>query len=187
MAAAFYTSGTTATTATWSSWCASDTGTSATSAGIVWGIWASASTSGSVTLSSSRYVAPPETEEVRLAREARQREQELLRQEKLRIQAEAKQKSEALLVSLLDAQQRKELEEQNAFMVLSQLNKRYRIRRGRSMNVDELDTEGKKIATLCAHPSEAVPDADTMVAQMLMLTHNEQAFLKVANRRAFAN
>lgn len=34
----------------------------------------------------------------------------------------------------------------------------------------------------CAHPGELVPDADTMLAQKLMLEADEPAFLRVANR-----
>lgn len=58
----------------------------------------------------------------------------------------------------------------------------YRIRRGRAGNVFLLDgSQGREIKKLCCHPLENVPDADTMLAQKLMIEMNEELFLKTAN------
>jgi hypothetical protein len=60
--------------------------------------------------------------------------------------------------------------------------KLYRINRGRSANVQEIDAaSGKIVKRLCAHPTALVPDADTMLCQKLMLESQEDDFLRIAN------
>jgi hypothetical protein len=66
-------------------------------------------------------------------------------------------------------------------MLCSKSGKKYRINRGRSANVDVLDENGKVVRSLCAHPRDGVPDADTMLSQALMLKHDEPGFLRIAN------
>lgn len=60
-------------------------------------------------------------------------------------------------------------------------SRRYRIKRGRSRNVQQVDASGKVLKHFCIHPREAVPDADTMLAQKLWLETMEQEFLRIAN------
>ena len=66
-------------------------------------------------------------------------------------------------------------------MIDTASGKKYRINRGRSANIDVLDETGKVVRSLCVHPREGVPDADTMLSQALMLRHDEEALLRMAN------
>jgi hypothetical protein len=49
-------------------------------------------------------------------------------------------------------------------------------------NVDVVGRDGKPTHRLCAHPNAGVPDFDTMLAQKLMLEHDDSAFFNVANK-----
>lgn len=98
----------------------------------------------------------------------------------------AKGRAEVLLQEALNAKQREELSQKGFFSldVLSTNGQRrqYRIRRGRSRNVQQVDpVSGNVLKHLCAHPRELVPDADTMLAQKLMLETAEDDFLRIAN------
>jgi len=98
----------------------------------------------------------------------------------------AMNRAEALLQEALNAKQREELAQKGFFSldVLNQNGQRrqYRIRRGRSRNVQQVDpVSGNVLKHLCAHPRELVPDADTMLAQKLMLETAEAEFLRIAN------
>jgi len=95
-------------------------------------------------------------------------------------QAMAKERAEKLLRSCLSPQQQDELERLHHFHLIVG-NKKYRINRGRSRNIQLIDETGKVVKHLCAHPREYVPDADTMLAQKLMLETDEESFLKIAN------
>lgn len=114
--------------------------------------------------------------------EAERRNAEEERREKAA--AEADVRAEELLRSLLTPEQIDNLEKQSAIIVKSEMGKQYRIKRGWSGNVEELDDSGKPIASYCAHPGEVVPRADNMVAQLLMLKTQEAEFLRTANRTA---
>jgi hypothetical protein len=59
--------------------------------------------------------------------------------------------------------------------------RRYRIYRGYSRNIVELDATGLAVARLCAHPSSALPDEDHMLAQRLWLQSSEDEFRRIAN------
>jgi hypothetical protein len=60
--------------------------------------------------------------------------------------------------------------------------KRYRIRHGRSMNIDELDTRGRRVRGWCFHPRGDLVAEDVMLAQKLALELFESEALEVANR-----
>lgn len=107
--------------------------------------------------------------------EARRREAALRK-----MREEAEEKAEALLLANLTPEQRDELKRLHHFHLIVG-DKRYRIRRGRTRNIELVDVGGKVLKTLCAHPRELVPTADTMLAQKLMLQHAEEEFLKLAN------
>lgn len=94
----------------------------------------------------------------------------------------AEKRAAVLLESVLSPQECKRLADSGYFVVRGRSGCRYRIRRGRAGNIDVVDKEGFITARLCAHPVLCVPDSDTMLAQKLMLEHDEAAFLKVANR-----
>jgi hypothetical protein len=101
-------------------------------------------------------------------------------EERAKGKAAADKRAEELLRSCLTLQQQEELDRLNHFHLLVG-DRRYRIKRGRTRNIELLDEAGRPIKKLCAHPGEYVPDADTMLAQKLMLETDEEAFLKLAN------
>jgi len=127
------------------------------------------------------YVAPPETEAARMARierEARWAEERVAQEAE---RAASNRRAEALLQAHLTPDQQRQLAQEDWFMIDSKSGKKYRINRGRSANIDVLDETGKVVRSLCVHPGEAVPDADTMLSQALMLKHDEEALLRIAN------
>lgn len=97
----------------------------------------------------------------------------------------ANARAEALLTEHLTAQQTEELRARGHFhletIATNGERRRYRIRRGRHGNIDQVDAAGKLIKSLCVHPTMQVPDADTMLAQKLWLEFNEPELLRVAN------
>lgn len=87
-----------------------------------------------------------------------------------------------LLKSWLTPDQKASYEKHKHFEVKgSDTGKRYRIRHGRQMNIDELDSSGNKVRGLCALPEGGVVSGDCMLAQKLTLETNEKQFLAVAN------
>jgi hypothetical protein len=97
--------------------------------------------------------------------------------------ADAIARARALLVSMLDVKQRKQYERERFFEVVARgSRRRYRIREGTHGNVRLLDDSGKEVTSYCAQPL-GVPVGDSMLAQALMLEHDEDAFLRVANAR----
>ena len=99
----------------------------------------------------------------------------------------AKSRAEGLLREHLSERQKSDLTEKGYFDVCAVDFKRgerryYRIKRGRAGNVFLLDgPHGREVKRLCCHPLENVPDADTMLAQKMMIEFNEELFLKTAN------
>jgi hypothetical protein len=96
---------------------------------------------------------------------------------------EAEQKALALLKQWLSSVQLAQYEGNGHFEVTgSHSGKRYRIRRGRQMNIDELDEHGAQIAVWCFGPEGCLPVGDVMLAQKIALETDEHAALAVANR-----
>ena len=62
---------------------------------------------------------------------------------------EARRHADELLAMFLTPEQREQLAKQSAFVMRSELGKQYRIKRGWSHNVEELDDAGKAIASYC--------------------------------------
>jgi hypothetical protein len=161
-------------------------------ASVTWTVWNDVYTtnvSANAIISGQPFVVNQRTpEEIQVA---------IAEQERLRIQAEAAAaadrkrsvqavgRARALLDSVLSAAQRKTLQELKFFdlevLARDGAKKVYRIRQGRSGNVDLLGPDGKPIRRYCAHPSLYVPDEDTMLAQKLMLETAEEQFLATAN------
>ena len=113
-----------------------------------------------------------ETEEDRIAREA--------------VHAKhlaAADRAEELLITFLEDEHRESYKVHGHFDVEVK-GRIFRIHKGRSMNITEIDKAGTKIARWCAHPEKYLPDADTMLAQYLMLKNDERKFLELANRWA---
>lgn len=154
---------TTGSSTTWAYWCSNDTTTSATS-DTVWVNWNATTTSSYV---ASGGYAPVEVS------------QQLAEEQRLRVEAE--KRAEELLLSVLSLEQALQYERERHFVVEGRRH-RYRIRRGRSGNVDVIDAKGIITHRLCIHPQEFVPDQDTMLAQKLHLEDDEESFLRLANR-----
>lgn len=91
-------------------------------------------------------------------------------------------RAEKLLLAYLTPEQRRQYREEGIILVPGRIHPQYRIRKGRIANVEVLDQRGQVLHRLCAHPAPPVPDADTMLAQLLMLNHHEQEFVTLANR-----
>jgi hypothetical protein len=126
--------------------------------------------------SAQRRASAEQREQWRLYEEQRKQENEKRERE----WKEAQKRAEELLRSCLTPQQVEELDQKHHFHLLVGTRK-YRVNRGRTRNIELIDEQGKVVKRLCAHPQDLVPDADTMLAQKLMLETNEQEFLKIAN------
>lgn len=124
--------------------------------------------------------SPQQTEAMQRA--AAESTARLLEAERKRAEAEAR--AEQLLIENLSLVQRLEYAQTRSFVVDGHAGRRFRIRHGRSGNVDLVGPDGRISERLCAHPNEMVPNADTMLAQKLMLDSDEALFLRVANRHA---
>lgn len=135
----------------------------------------------------------PESDEQRKQRlEAAEREAERARQREAKAKEEyekaqaariaAEARARELLLSVLSDQQREEYERTKAFRVKAADGKEYRLKHGWAGNVEELDEFGKAIARLCIHPSAAIPEADNLVAQKLMIETDPESFRRIANR-----
>jgi hypothetical protein len=100
-----------------------------------------------------------------------------------RQRADTDEKARALLKEWLSPVQLARYERDGYFEVIgSHSGKRYRIRRGRYMNIEELDERGIKIGVLCFGPTGELPIGDVMLAQKIALERAEKAALVVANR-----
>lgn len=162
-----YTTTTATTSDIWYVWANTGTAT-ATSTTATWTSWCNST-------ATTTYVTPAQqTPEERAAEEARYQEQVALRKA-------AEAKAEQLLVENLSLRQREEFLKHGHFIVHGR-NARYRVRRGRSANIDVIDRSGKMTHRLCIHPAEPVPDPDTMLAQKLYLENDEDYLLSRANR-----
>jgi hypothetical protein len=60
--------------------------------------------------------------------------------------------------------------------------RRYRIRHGRQMNIDQLDRGGRRICGWCFYPQGGLVAGDVMLAQKMALELFESEALRIANR-----
>lgn len=188
-----YYGGTSVSSVIWGSW--NDTYTVSTSSGTannIWVAWNSTATTATPsmityqTLTDTWAVWVGERERSREEIEAEAERERLAAEEYRTLAADAEARAEALLKQNLSERQAAEYAKDQTFTVISKNGKRtYRVRKGWSHNVEVIEND-KKIATLCAHPVERVPEFDNMLTQKLMLEHAEEDFLKVANRRHIA-
>lgn len=95
---------------------------------------------------------------------------------------EANQRAEALLLSTLNEEQREEYQRLRRFHVETD-TRIYRIQYGRAGNVKVVHTKDAEfhLEALCLHPTDRVPNPDTMLAQKLLLEANEAEFREIAN------
>lgn len=180
--------------------------TTAASTNITWNQWSvnyTATTSGIIsanTISTINHAWPPSwlqqhemqsaTREQIVERERQYREQRIRQEAEFaiasRIREAANGRAERILRESLSPKQCEELQAKGYFDLEtirpSGERKLYRIMRGRSRNVQEIDAEsGRVVKHLCAHPVALVPDADTMLVQKFMLESAEEDFLRIAN------
>ena len=86
-----------------------------------------------------------------------------------------------LLSEILSPDQRAQYSAYGYFEVNGgQTGKRYRIKAGSQMNVEELDASGRRVRRLCFLPRGGVPIGDIMVAQKLALELMETDALNLA-------
>ncbi len=105
---------------------------------------------------------------------------ELVRQTR-GIDAEAR--SARLLLTNLSPAQRQQFAKHKYFDVTGgQTGTRYRIRRGPSMNIDEIDAAGRPVAGLCFYPKGYLRTGDVMLGQKFALELDEIEVLAIAHR-----
>ena len=123
-----------------------------------------------------------------LERQQLEREQNLRLQkefaEKKKKELEARRKAKILLLENLDMEQFKDFQKEGFFFVKSPTGRLYRIREGRSINIDLMKGNSRSDVEkrLCGHPEIFCPNEDTMLAQKIYLEHMEQEFLCLANQ-----
>jgi len=156
----------------------------------IWGSWNASYTSGTITIGAAVPARVLTEAEHIAAREARAAEDARWRERNAAVQAEeakAKDRAEKLLQESLDGKQREELAAKGYFEldVISKngSSRRYRIHRRWSHSIHQIDpSSGNRLKTLCIHPREQVPIADSMLAQKLMLESGmEEDLLRIAN------
>lgn len=100
-------------------------------------------------------------------------------------QARAAQRARALLLTLLNEEQRMQFQASGYFHVTGgSSGERYRIRHDSTVNIDVLGADGVVRFHLCARPSGDIPMYDVMAGQLLHLqdVNTEERFLARANR-----
>jgi hypothetical protein len=96
---------------------------------------------------------------------------------------EARERGMRLLMANLTAAQREQLDRYGYFDVIGgETGRRYRIRFGRELNVDELDDFGKRISSWCFFPEGDLVTGDVMLSQKVALETFEREALRVSNR-----
>ena len=95
----------------------------------------------------------------------------------------ARVRADRLLAENLSQTQREQFEDRGYFLVTGgDTGKRYRIRRGYQMNVEELDRNGNRSHVLCFMPEGHLAEGDVTLVQKLALELFESEALKIANR-----
>lgn len=144
----------------------------------VWNIWNGVYATNQIVIPNGAVAVTPEQQE------ARRRQDEEWRQRQAaqaREREKANERAEKLLMEHLSPQQVDQLRVSGYFDVVVQ-GKTYRINRGRAGNIQLLDPSGRKAThRYCIHPRELCPDADSMLAQKLLLEADEPTFLRTAN------
>jgi hypothetical protein len=96
---------------------------------------------------------------------------------------QAEQRGLDLLRFWLSPQQAEQYSSYRYFDVIgSDTGSRYRIRQGRMMNIDQLDSAGNRVCAWCFLPSGNLASGDCMLAQKIALETFESKALAIANR-----
>jgi hypothetical protein len=91
-------------------------------------------------------------------------------------------RAQRLLRSWLSPQQRADFDRKGHFDVVGcDTGKRYRIRRGTSANVNEIDEHGRLGTGRCFVPLGSLAQGDVMLAQKITLETDENRALSIAN------
>lgn len=180
-----------ATTSTWGGWCSYDNyQTSAASSGMVWVRWSTETASTTTTDNTwhtwqDGIVYQPIQE--RTEEQRRRDEEERIRMEELAKEKEsqrkiAEEKALQLLLENLTENQAEIFKMTGAIPIESPSGRKYKINKGTSRNIEEVDEKGTRKAHLCFHPCDyAIPVHDVMLAQKLMLEVCEEDARKIAN------
>jgi hypothetical protein len=97
--------------------------------------------------------------------------------------AEVEERGLRLLRSWLSPKQAQQWDALNEFEVVgSHTGTRYRIRRGKMMNVHEVDRAGNIVAHWCFAPQGDLPMGDVLLSQKIALETMERDALKMARR-----
>ena len=97
--------------------------------------------------------------------------------------SEAWERGLQLLEEHLSPEQRRQYDASGYFDVTGGTSgKRYRIRQGSSMNIEQLDKRGRRVCTLCFMPAGRLVTGDVMLAQKVALEVFEREALKIANK-----
>jgi hypothetical protein len=100
---------------------------------------------------------------------------------RFRSRRNANKRAGVLLREVLTPGQRAQYDRKGYFDVIGgQSGKRYRIRNGSQMNVEELSATGSRVRVLCFVPRSGLPMGDIHLAQKLALELMEGETLKVA-------
>jgi hypothetical protein len=98
-------------------------------------------------------------------------------------QKDARERAIQLLKQNLSSVQLEQYKRSGHFDVIGgDTGRRYRIRRGRQMNIELLDKNGRRSCCLCFRPEGTLATADVMLAQKIALELFEVEALKVANK-----
>jgi hypothetical protein len=93
-------------------------------------------------------------------------------------------KAVTLLQLWLSPEQAEQYSSHGHFEVVgSDTGTRYRIRHGRMMNIDQLDSAGNKVCEWCFAPKGNLAAGDCMLAQKIALERFESGALAIANHR----
>ncbi len=104
---------------------------------------------------------------------------------RLRARRPAERRGVELLRSWLTPEQALQWDTRGNFDVIgSNTGRRYRLTRGKVMNIHELDARGDTIAQWCFAPEGRLAAGDILLAQKIALENMEQQVLALANTQA---
>jgi hypothetical protein len=105
---------------------------------------------------------------------------------RMRARRPAERRGIELLRSWLTPEQTAQWDTRGHFEVVGcDTGRRYRITRGRAMNIQELDANGRTVAQWCFAPEATLAAGDVLLAQKIALETMEQRVLTLANTQAF--
>lgn len=162
----------------WTNWNATTTATNETT----WASWTTEAVSNGPPSTGADAPGRPGTEVDQAERQRQIAEAEAARKE-------AQERALELLRAHCNEAQRESLERHSLIDVVGSRGRTYRLRMGRTHNVYGMVLRlGQliRVAEFCGHVEEAVPNADNILAQKLLIECDEDAFWRSSNRWALA-